>query len=333
MPNLIYSLVGSNKEPKVEKYQSNVYIFSYPCASRYECSPYKVELSKGAYKIECYGAGSKVGGGYTSGILYVETQLTIYLYLGGQGTYLSYAGSPSTKHVYNGGGSGNIFSYEGHGATDVRLNYSSNWSNFESLKSRIMVAGGSGGSECGLGGVGGGINGGDGQSGYCINNPEYYNKSGFGGTNKNGGYGSFNGTFGYAALYLGETSLNNNLGGGGYYGGGSSLDGGAGAGGGSSFISGYFGCDAIAENSTQGKIYHTGQSIHYSNISFVNTVMKNGNETFIAPNRKENEPGHKTTGTVVITVILPRVLCTEYNTTYIFLKKLSFNFAFFFVLK
>ena len=330
MPSLIYSLVDSNKEAKVEKYKSNVYIFSYPCESNYECSPYKVELSKGAYKIECYGAGSKAGGGYTSGILYIETQLTIYLYLGGQGIYND---KSIDKHVYNGGGSGNIFSYEGNGATDVRLNYSSDWSNFESLKSRIMVAGGSGGSECGLGGVGGGINGGDGQPGYCAGDSTDYNKPGFGGTNTNGGYGELNGAFGYAALYLGDTVLSMNSGGGGYYGGGSTFDAGAGAGGGSSFISGYFGCDAIAENSTKGKIYHTGQSIHYSNITFVNTVIKNGNETFIKPNRKEPETGHITTGNVVITVIVPRFLLTGNNSIYLILKKLSINFVFFFSLK
>lgn len=41
--------------------------------------------------------------------------------------------------------------------------------------------------------------------------------------------------------------------------------------GGSSFISGHEGCDAIDE---QGK--HTGQSIHYSNKSFTNTLMIDG---------------------------------------------------------
>ena len=64
MRGIHYSLVDSSKEPKVEKYQSNFYIFSYPCESKYVCSPYKVELSKGAYKIECYGAGNSAGGVY-----------------------------------------------------------------------------------------------------------------------------------------------------------------------------------------------------------------------------------------------------------------------------
>ena len=305
MRGIHYSLVDSSKEPTVEKYQSNFYIFSYPCESKYVCSPYKVELSKGAYKIECYGAGNSAGGGYTSGILYIENQLTIYLYLGGQGTGINDDKSID-KHVYNGGGTGYFHaSNEGSGATDVRLNYTSDWSNFDSLKSRIMVAGGSGRSECGIGGVGGGINGGDGQSGSCTS---YYSKPGFGGTNSNGGSGGLNGNFGFATLYLDQTLLNMNSGGGGYYGGGSSRDAGAGAGGGSSFISGYFGCNAITENSTKETIYHTGQSINYSNISFVNTVMKNGNEEFMKPDRKGNETGHTTEGNVVITVILPRYI-------------------------
>ena len=68
--------------------------------------------------------------------------------------------------------------------------------------------------------------------------------------------------------------------GGGYYGGTTSDyadDCEAGAGG-SSFVSGYDGCDAISEDSTENNIKHTGQSIHYSKKEFLNIVMKNGNE-------------------------------------------------------
>ena len=334
MPGLFYTLVGEETlNPSVQKYQSNTYIFSYPCESHYDCAPYKVDLSKGAFKIECYGAGRQVGGGYTSGILYVEDKLTIYLYLGGQGEYFSNDLS-YLKYVFNGGGSGHLaHSSEGHGATDVRLHYNSDWANFDSLKSRIMVAGGSGGSECGLGGVGGGINGGNGQPGSCTNDPNNYNSHGFGGTNVNGGFGGFNGTFGHAALYSDNQLLNRNCGGGGYYGGGSSRDAGAGAGGGSSFISGYFGCDAIAENSTEENRYHTGQSIHYSNISFVNAVMKNGNESFMKPNRKGNETGHLGSGNVVITVILPHALCTQNKSLYLIINRTCLYFILFFVLK
>lgn len=48
------------------------------------------------------------------------------------------------------------------------------------------------------------------------------------------------------------------------------------AGSGSSFISGHEGCDAIAQNSTEGNITHTGQSVHYSQYKFTNTVMIDG---------------------------------------------------------
>ena len=207
MSRLIYSLIGEdNLNPLVEKYQSNTYIFSYPCNSRYECSPYKVVLSKGTFKIECYGAGRVIGGGYTSGILCVEDKLTIYLYLGGLSTFPTNDDN-NLNYVFNGGGAGNIqSSSEGNGATDVRLSYNKDWSDFNSLKSRIMVAGGSGGSECGYGGVGGGIIGGDGQAGNCT---IYYDKGGFGGTNTKGGYGNINGSFGYAQTYSSSSSKAN----------------------------------------------------------------------------------------------------------------------------
>ena len=66
--------------------------------------------------------------------------------------------------------------------------------------------------------------------------------------------------------------------GGGYYGGttndhADSEEAGAG---GSSYISGYDGCDAISEESTENHIVHTGQSIHYSNKKFINAQILDG---------------------------------------------------------
>lgn len=46
--------------------------------------------------------------------------------------------------------------------------------------------------------------------------------------------------------------------------------------GGSSFISGYEGCDAILENSTEDNILHSGQSKHYSGYVFDDAVMIDG---------------------------------------------------------
>lgn len=58
--------------------------------------------------------------------------------------------------------------------------------------------------------------------------------------------------------------------GGGYYGGGTGYYAGSG-GGGSSFISGYYGCNAIDINGN-----HTGQPNHYSGYVFINGYMQQG---------------------------------------------------------
>ena len=68
--------------------------------------------------------------------------------------------------------------------------------------------------------------------------------------------------------------------GGGYYGGTTSdyadvCEAGAG---GSSFVSGYDGCEAILEESTENNIIHSGQKIHYSKKEFQNIKFLNGNE-------------------------------------------------------
>ena len=68
---------------------------------------------------------------------------------------------------------------------------------------------------------------------------------------------------------------NKNVKSGGYYGGYSSTDSPAGgAGGGSGYISGYDGCNAISENSTENNIIHTNQSIHYSGKRFLDAELK-----------------------------------------------------------
>ena len=68
--------------------------------------------------------------------------------------------------------------------------------------------------------------------------------------------------------------------GGGYYGGTTSdysdeCEAGAG---GSSFVSGYDGCNAIFEETTENNIIHSGQKIHYSKKEFQNIKFLNGNE-------------------------------------------------------
>jgi hypothetical protein len=68
--------------------------------------------------------------------------------------------------------------------------------------------------------------------------------------------------------------------GGGYYGGTTSdyadeCEAGAG---GSSFVSGYDGCNAIFEETTENNIIHSGQKNHYSKKEFQNIKFLNGNE-------------------------------------------------------
>lgn len=245
----------------------------------------------GSYKVELWGAqgGSNEivtggHGGYTNGIISFVADKNLYIYIGESGQ-MNQQTNNDMPATFNGGGksetnAGGLLG-SGGGATDIRL-VNGNWNNFIGLKSRLMVAAGGGSgldytlsnSSFADGAAAGGLVGHDGitictNSTLCVshNNPA-------GGTQT---YEINKGYFGYAGSNSGSCSG----GGGGYYGGQGGIDGGwspSGGGGGSSFISGYDGCDAIAENSTENNIIHTGQSAHYSGYKFINAVMYAGNE-------------------------------------------------------
>ena len=214
----------------------------------------------GKYKIELWGAkgGGRNGGagGYTSGIIELNQDTKLLVYVGQYSSLTSgMCLGTNNNNTFNGSELGSCS--VGGGATDIRLIGTNDWQVFSSLKSRIMVAGGGGGSLYqGNGGAGGGLTGcagigADSSLKYII---------GSGGTQTSTSFGS------------GERSTT--IGGGGYYGG----EGGyaANAGGGSSFISGHDGCDAISEESTEDNIIHTGQSVHYSGMHFTDTIMIDG---------------------------------------------------------
>lgn len=139
-----------------------------------------VELPKGKYKLQCWGAqggdvtgtyavkGSK--GGYSEGVLTLTEKTTLYIFVGSQGTsYTSSASQTSTALLnggWNGGGAGartlrytstgldvRSFPRGGGGATDIALvsssmSYSSGRTvrSASSLASRIIVAGGGAGA-------------------------------------------------------------------------------------------------------------------------------------------------------------------------------------------
>ena len=276
----------------------------------------------GYYKLEAWGAqgGSISGdaynssnalresnvtyyggkGAYTTGQIYLNEGTILYIHVGG--TVVT--NSSSTCNItggYNGGASISsstqcIYGVPGGGATDIRT-VSGNWNDFNSLKSRIMVAAGGGGANFrnygygeGNGGEGGeltGINGYEAMKPGSYFRPDYTNGYiiGTGGTQTTGGHQIqyyLNGQVvsnldKIASFGTNNISLSQSGGGAGYYNGAGSSHGGAG--GGSSFISGYEGCDAIAKNSTSSNIIHTGQPNHYSGYVFVNSQMIAGNKT------------------------------------------------------
>ena len=286
----------------------------------------------GDYKIECWGAqGSnmldKVGGkgGYCKGTVKLPNQ-TIYIYVGAQSGGFGGGGvttdSEREAHYGNDGG----------GATDIRLVKGDTYKDFNSLKSRIIVAAGGGGANHrntigevpqwgqGDGGYGGGLNGGDGlRDDNTISWATVpYCQISYGAQQKQGGRGYQNtvkegvvtstislnsvycGLFGFAPSET-EGARVQSGGGGGYYAGCDS--GHVGGSGGSSFISGYSGCDAISESSTENAIVHTGQPNHYSGLAFTNTQMIDGKSTMPSPNGG-TETGHSGDGACIISWFL-----------------------------
>lgn len=236
----------------------------------------------GKYKVELWGAGgggtsSYPGGngGYTSGTIYLTKNTKLYVYVGQSGM--------NTSAVFNNGNTTRTDqgAYSGGGSTDIRL-VSGEWSNFESLKSRIMVASSGGGAttyySANSGGAGGGLTGYSGakNSGTDGNAPSGGSQTS-GGTNGGGANisGATKAEFGTPAKQGGQLGTGGN----GYYAGGNGPHGagtvGTGAGG-SSFISGHDGCNAIDASSTQSNIIHTGLEFHYSEYIFTDTIMIDG---------------------------------------------------------
>ncbi len=273
---------------------SNSLVLSSATTFGYTGTAQCVVLPAGKYKVEAWGAGGMNGrfnhtgiggyGAYTAGEIQLSTATSFIVYVGSKPISVSQCG-------FNGGGKGftSYGSASGGGATDIRL-VNATWDNFNSLKSRIMVAGGGGGASgygtkggaTGRGGSGGGLTGYSGTySVCCLDNLTTYQTPATGGTQTAGGIAGHSGaTYGNAAKFgIGGDGHSSAGSGGGYYGGGGSLTThhvvGSGAGG-SSFISGHSGCDAVNASSTSTSIVHTGQSIHYSGLSFKNTVMIDG---------------------------------------------------------
>ena len=269
---------------------------------------YNITLSPGVYSIECWGAEGGIGmydgkpitlggkGAYAAGVISINNKHQLFLYVGGKGEDGSAKENTYAKGGFNGGGTGGADTRDdegsggGGGATDIRL-IDDNTDQMNSLYSRIIVAaGGSGSSLDAYGAPGGDITGYiSGATGNSKFNPSS--------TNQEKGY----------SLGVGENGKDDvctpsSGSGGGYWGGlaqnpaceneyrtvSSS---------GSSFISGYPGCKAVNAN---GEIQN--HPMHYSNIAFMNPIIRNGLQLFYSPNGTE-EVGHSGDGAIVIKLI------------------------------
>ena len=250
--------------------------------------------------VECWGAqgGSSFGGNgaYTKGQVSFSSYKSIYIYVGkcGEGSKENFD-QPQSGTFNGGGGFGKPHvdknNGTGGGASDIRLT-NGTWDNFNSLKTRIMVAAG---------------------AGACINDESGNQRSHAGGLSSSSYENTHSGSFPNSAT--GATQISGykfGIGqdgdragaGGGYYGGYAGTNFGTASGirgaGGSSFISGHTGCNAISSSSTENNIIHTGQPNHYSGYVFTNTVMKAGNESMPSPTGG-TETGHSGNGYCKIT--------------------------------
>lgn len=320
--NIKISFGNCDERVSVFDFTGSEQVFIAPYSGYYNIELWGASGGKASYYKKTSLLDDKYGkGAYVSGKIYLEENQVLYVQVGGKGgngkivrddSRFTAFGFPSMggSAGYNGGGSG----YEdaeqeagggGGGATDIRLT-SGKWNDFDSLKSRIMVAGGGGGmsryyiytgsASAGTGesGSGGTLKGIDGK--VNLGTLEY--PYGRGSTQTNGykfGIGDNGG--------LCMTSINGMGGGaGGYMGSYSgrcaeedwSVSGGAG--GASSYVSGCKGCKAIKKNSTENNLKFENHSIHYSDMKFTNIKMKSGEQKMPNPHNGKTMIGNDGNG-------------------------------------
>lgn len=184
-----------------------------------DAQEFLVPLS-GVYEIECWGAGdiyeeTTAKGAYTYGKIRLQKGQKLYIYVGESGSS-AFSKDPIINNYYTFNGGGRSYLYNthwrvggGNGATDIRLT-SGIYSDFDSLKSRIMVAGGAGScnpygdNPNNVGGEGGMLVGGTGKT----NTSSSYTL-GKGGTQISGGIGNVKGKFGIGASGVPTKSTDN----------------------------------------------------------------------------------------------------------------------------
>jgi hypothetical protein len=119
--------IANPSEANITKFSDLKYELRYTYLS-ITCFPYEINLPRGVYLFECYGASgdNTDHGGYTSEIIRINKLTTFYTYLGKKGTL-------NGVSTYNGGGKGTSSGYSGGGSTDIRLR-GRHFRDFSSLK-------------------------------------------------------------------------------------------------------------------------------------------------------------------------------------------------------
>lgn len=319
-----YFKLNNNKMYGVGSANSNSSVMNFD----YTGSVQTTTLTPGTYKLECWGAEGGIGnqsngtygnggkGGYSTGILNVSTNTTIYITVGGQGQN----GILNTRTAggFNGGGDGYGTNNSGvggggGGASDISLmspvfSHSSYFINnirdTNSLLSRIIVAGGGGSAgydvsnNAANGGAGGGTTGQDG-----LSNRVYHGTGGKQTTFGTGGSSEESNRYSVQAKFGCGASASNSTdvapgGGGGWYGGGLHCDS---AGGGS----GYVYTPTTASNYPSGCLLN---SAYY--LSNAQTIA--GNQSFPSPTGG-TETGHSGNGYVRITKLTDVIYLTHAN--------------------
>lgn len=317
-----YFKLNNNKMYGIGSANSNGAVMNFD----YTGSVQTTTLTPGRYKLECWGAqggnsnqsngtyGNGGKGGYSTGILNVSTNTTIYITVGGQGQ--NGVLNTRTAGGFNGGGDGYGTNNSGvggggGGASDISLmspvfSHSSYFINnirdTNSLLSRIIVAGGGGSAgydvsnNAANGGAGGGTTGQDG-----LSNRVYHGTGGkqttfgTGGSSEEPNRYSVQAKFGCGASASNSTDVAPG-GGGGWYGGGLHCDS---AGGGS----GYVYTSVTASNYPNGCLLNS--SYYLSNAQ---TIA--GDQSFPAPSGS-TETGHSGNGHVKITKLSDVIYLTH----------------------
>lgn len=230
-------------------------------------------MCRGKHTLTVWGAqGGNTGGkgGYSTGVVNLNENMNLYIYVGGQGSKDSTGG-------FNGGGTAGTSGGSGGGATDIRIAGNT-------LYYRVIVAGGGGGKgqdSCAAGGVGGGTTGGGSASQSSCGT-----QAGGGTQTAGGAKGVYSGTYGANTGAFGkggnasDGSYNGGGGGGGWYGGGAGASSNWSNGGGGG--SGYVYTSSTASSCPSGcklasSVYLTNAETKAGNTSFPSTT--GGTET------------------------------------------------------